>query len=173
MATHIIIDGYNLLFSSNLVESSGDLERLREELIQILVRYRRGRGHRLTVVFDGTEGAGGSPRSQRRGSLRVVFSRRGETADEAILRRLAEAGDGWVLVTSDRELERSALKAGAEVVGVEEFALRVSEALSSPDHVEAEEEELDEEPTLSTRKRGNPRKASRRARRRSSRLKKL
>lgn len=173
MATHIIIDGYNLLFSSSLVKSSGDLEALREELIQLLTRYKRERGHRMTVVFDGTEGSGGPPRSRRRGSLGVVFSRRGETADEAILRRLSEAGGGWVLVTSDKELERSALKAGAEVVGVEEFALKVSEALSSQGHGEAGEEELDEEPTLSTRKRGNPRKASRRERRRSSRLKKL
>lgn len=182
MATHIIIDGYNLLFTSNLIDTPGDLERLREELLRMLARYRKARGHRLTVVFDGTEAVWSSPRSERRGPVKVVFSRRGETADEAIVRRLAGAGGGWIVVTSDKELERSALKAGAEVVGSEEFASRVLEALASSGEVdgevdgevEAEEVEAeDEEPTLSTRKRGNPRKASRRARQRSSRLKKL
>jgi predicted RNA-binding protein with PIN domain len=104
--------------------------------------------------------------------LRVVFSRRGETADEAILRRLSDAGDGTVVVTSDRELERSALKTGAEVVGVEEFAAKVLEALE-PGAMEEDGEETCEEPTLSTHKRGNPRRASRRARRRSAVLRKL
>jgi predicted RNA-binding protein with PIN domain len=172
MATRLIIDGYNLLFSSNLVEGSGDLEDLREELLGLLTRYRAARGHHMTVVFDGARGGAQVSKRKRTGPLRVVFSRRGETADEAILRRLSDAGDGTVVVTSDRELERSALKAGAEVVGVEEFAAKVLEALE-PGAMEEDGEETCEEPTLSTHKRGNPRRASRRARRRSAVLRKL
>lgn len=172
MATHLLVDGYNLLFSTDLVEEPNDLEGLREALIGLLGRYQKIRGHRLTVVFDGGEGGRPNAPSGRKGKVRVVFSRRGQTADEVILGRLSRAGPPWVVVTSDRDLGRAAMAEGAEVVGSEEFASKVVEALEGPPS-EGADEELLEEPTLSTRKRGNPRRASRRERRRSARLKKL
>jgi predicted RNA-binding protein with PIN domain len=147
---------------------------MREELLGLLGRYQAARGHRVTVVFDGTEGGRATTAEGRRSRVRVIFSPRGQTADEVILKRLSRAGSGWVVVTSDRELERAATGAGAEVVGAEEFASKVLETLQDAGPGEADEEqEEEEEPTLSTRKRGNPRRASRRERRRSARLKKL
>ncbi len=57
---------------------------------------------------------------------------------------------------------------------VETFAAKVRQALSpSPEEEEVEDDELDEELSLSTRKRGNPRRARRRDRRWSTWLKKL
>lgn len=172
MTAHLLIDGYNLLFSTDLVEGGGDLERLREELLQILERYRAARGHRLTVVFDSARGGRSSTETAHRSRVRLAFSQRGETADEAILRQLGGAGMETIVITSDRALQRSATAAGVVVVGVDEFASRVWETLALPPPQD-EDEEVDVEPTLSSRKRGNPRRASRGDRRRSSRLKKL
>lgn len=172
MAMHLIIDGYNLLFSTGLVEGGGPLEGLRRELLQTIERYQAARGHRLTIVFDGSRDEPHSAGASHGRHLRVVFSEPGETADEAIQRRLASAPPETIVVTSDRELQRYAERAGVVVVDVETFASRVRQALA-PSPAETEEDEPDVEPGLSTRKRGNPRRARRRDRRWSTWLKKL
>ena len=173
MSLHLLIDGYNLLFSSALVVGSGELEGLRKALLQKLERYQAARGHRLTVVFDGARQWPDSTETTYGGPLGVVFSDHGETADEAIQVLLTETSSETVVVTSDRALQRSASGQGAGVVSVEEFASKVRQALASSVTEEEDDEETDEEPTLSTRKRGNPRRARRRDRRRSTWLKKL
>ena len=147
------------------------MEELREELLSTLARYQAARGHRLTVVFDGSRGVGQASEQRSGGRLRVVFSRQGQTADEAILRLLSGKGKEWVVVTSDRALGREAQASGAVVVSSEEFSSRLWEVLALTADEDEDEETL--EPTLSTRKRGNPRRASRRERRRSLRLRKL
>lgn len=172
MALHLIIDGYNLLFSTGLVEGTGPLEGLRRELLHTLERYQAARGHRLTVVFDGSRDEPDSPETSHGRHLRIVFSEPGETADEAIQRRCADASTETIVVTSDRSLQRSAERAGVVVVGVEVFASKVRQALA-PSPADVEEDEPDEEPSLSTRKRGNPRRARRRERRWSTWIKKL
>lgn len=172
MSLHLIIDGYNLLFSTGMVEGTGPLKGLRHELLQKLERYQVARGHRLTVVFDGARDEPASTETSHAGHLRVVFSEPGETADEAIQQRMADAPTETIVVTSDRSLQRSASHSGVVVVGVETFAAKVRQALS-PSPEEVEDDELDEEPSLSTRKRGNPRRARRRDRRWSTWLKKL
>lgn len=174
MSLHLIIDGYNLLFSTGMVEGTGPLKGLRHELLQALERYQAARGHRLTVVFDGARDEPASTETSHAGHLRVVFSEPGETADEAIQQRVADAPTETIVVTSDRSLQRSASRSGVVVVDVETFAAKVRQALSpSPEEEEVEDDELDEEPSLSTRKRGNPRRARRRDRRWSTWLKKL
>ncbi len=172
MSLHLLIDGYNLLFSSALVEGSGELEGLRKALLQKLERYQAARGHRLTVVFDGARQWPDSMETTYGGPLGVVFSDHGETADGAIQVLLTETSSETVVVTSDRALQRSASGQGAGVVSVEEFASKVRQTLASS-VTEEEDEESDEGPTLSTRKRGNPRRAKRRDRRRSTWFKKL
>jgi predicted RNA-binding protein with PIN domain len=172
MALHLIVDGYNLLFSTGLVEGRGPLKELRGELLQTLERYQAARGHRLTVVFDGSRDEPPSSETSQARLLRVVFSESGESADEAIHRRLSDAPTETIVVTSDRDLQRSAERAGVVVVGAETFAAKVHQALA-PSPEEVQEDESDEEPSLSSRKRGNPRRARRRDRRWSTWLKKL
>ncbi|MFQ5893670.1 MAG: NYN domain-containing protein [Nitrospinota bacterium] len=172
MSLDLIIDGYNLLFSTDLVEGSGNLEGLRRALLQTLERYQAVRGHHVTVVFDGTHEGPASTETTHGRRLRVVFSHQGQTADEAIQQRLAGLRTETIVVTSDRALEQAASATGAVVVPVDTFASKVRQALGPAPVTEADEE-ADEEPSPSTRKRGNPRRASRRDRRRSMRLKKL
>ena len=55
MATHLIIDGYNLLA---LIGGGGgraplQSEMARESLLRDLAVYRQRKGHAVTVVFDG------------------------------------------------------------------------------------------------------------------------
>jgi predicted RNA-binding protein with PIN domain len=84
----------------------------REELVERVAGWAAERGHEPLVVFDGRapEGAVGSG---------------GETADDWIARRaaeLAERGESFWLVTSDRELRQRAGPAAERVVGGGAFA---------------------------------------------------
>jgi uncharacterized protein len=87
---HIIVDGYNLIRQSATLRHSEvkSLEEGRNALIRSLVGYRRHRGHRITVVFDGW--VGGSPQEERdlAGGVEIIYSRLGEKADEVIKRLL-------------------------------------------------------------------------------------
>jgi len=51
MATHLIIDGYNLLGARGQV--GPDVESASEFLLRDLSYYRQRKGHLITVVFDG------------------------------------------------------------------------------------------------------------------------
>ena len=52
---HIIVDGYNLIRQSDTFRQSErkSLEEGRNALLRSLAGYRKLRGHRITVVFDG------------------------------------------------------------------------------------------------------------------------
>jgi hypothetical protein len=83
-----------------------------EKLVELAQRWADERGHRAVIVFDGSapEGAIGSGK---------------ESADDWLTReaaRLAEAGETFWLVTSDRELRERAGKSAARVIGGGRFA---------------------------------------------------
>ena len=102
----IVIDGYNLIRRSPLLAplDRRDLGEGREALLAALVIYRRLKGHRITLVFDGRERGGVSVQVAPVAGVQVVFSSRGERADEVILRLVQKAPGGSVVVTSDRAL---------------------------------------------------------------------
>jgi predicted RNA-binding protein with PIN domain len=84
----------------------------REELVERIGEWARENGHEPLIVFDGraVEGAVGSGP---------------ESADDWITRRaaeLAERGEPFWLVTSDRELRRRAGGAAERVIGGGAFA---------------------------------------------------
>jgi predicted RNA-binding protein with PIN domain len=85
MALHLIIDGYNLIRQSpELSEVEGrDLAAGRRALLARLAGYRLSRpGHKITVVFDGREAGGLQESRGREQGLSIIYSRRGEAADE-------------------------------------------------------------------------------------------
>ncbi len=97
MALHLIIDGYNIIRQSPelLSKESQDLRWGREALLEKLAAYRRLKKHPITIVFDGCltgEYLGNRDRFQ---GMLIIYSRRGEKADD-VIKRLA-----------DRERERS------------------------------------------------------------------
>ena len=124
---HIIIDGYNLIRQSDALRGAErrSLEEGRKALVRSLAHYKRFRGHRITVVFDGWEG--GSPKEERdlAGGVEIIYSRLGEKADEVIKRLIASASEEILVVTSDREIASFAARRGKAAVAAPEFAARL------------------------------------------------
>ena len=85
---HIIIDGYNLIRQSDFLRrfEKQSLEAGRQALLQQASLYRKKKGHRITVVFDGWENGSPFEERDRQGGITIVYSRRGEKADEVIKR---------------------------------------------------------------------------------------
>ncbi|MBC7226063.1 MAG: NYN domain-containing protein [Thermoflexales bacterium] len=123
-----LIDGHNLIGRApGLSLADPDDEA---ELVRRIQQYCRRHRRRATVVFDagvsgGRSGALSTP------ELEVVFASSGRRADDVIRERLRRARDpaGWIVVSSDREIQRVARQAGARVVSSEEF---VAEMRASP-----------------------------------------
>jgi hypothetical protein len=88
-----------------------------DELVRLAERWAQELGHQAVIVFDGTapSGAVGS------GS---------ESADDWLTReaaRLADAGEPYWLVTSDRELRDRAGRRAERVIGGGSFARELTE----------------------------------------------
>ena len=172
MALHLIIDGYNLIRQSPWLSllDARDLEEGREALLRTLADYRQSRPqHKITVVFDGWQGGGlRESRDVRRG-VGVVYSRRGERADEVIKRLLAREGRRAVMVSSDRELQDFADRKGATWVAAGEFE---AQYLSPAEANLAGEEEDTATPRRGAKK-GPARRLKKSLRQKRQRLRKL
>jgi uncharacterized protein len=124
----IIVDGYNVIrqWPELAMLDRSDLQAGREALLRALQEYRRVKGHRVTVVFDGREAGGFSESAESAGGIGVRYSRRGETADALIARLAAEAGPGTAVVSSDHEVMAAARRHGAAWLSAAEFMSRLS-----------------------------------------------
>ena len=172
----IVIDGYNVIRRSPQLHplDRRDLQEGREALLATLAAYRRLKGHRITVVFDGWEQGGISEQVRLTAGLQVVFSRRGERADQVIVRFVEKAPSGAVVVTSDRALADDVARTGALVLSAEEFHERLDLALREGDggEFQKDDESVPESPG-SRRLKGPARRPSRQAKRRITTLKRL
>jgi predicted RNA-binding protein with PIN domain len=124
----IIVDGYNVIrqWPELAMLDRADLQSGREALLAELQDYRRAKGHRITVVFDGREQGGFSETAEQVGGVSVRYSRRGETADAVIARLAAEGGEGAVVVSSDREVLEAAGRQRAAAVSAAESLERLA-----------------------------------------------
>ena len=168
---HIIIDGYNLIRQSDSLRRVErlSLEAGRDELIRRVAAYRRSRGHRATVVFDGWMTGPAHEERHRWDGVNIVYSGRGETADEVIRRMArAERGSEFIVVSSDREVAAGAMKAGGVAISSPEFERRMGEGetagMPRGDEIYEEEEDEDLAPRPGTAKKGAARKRSKRER---------
>jgi predicted RNA-binding protein with PIN domain len=107
---HLVVDGYNVT-----KRGFGDmsLEQQRSRLVNGLGGIAAQSAAEITVVFDGAEKLVALPSPPR--GVRVLFSRKGETADELIRRlvRAEPAGRPVVVVSSDREVADGVRRHGA------------------------------------------------------------
>jgi len=120
---HLVVDGYNVT-KRGYGEMS--LEQQRKRLITGLGGIAAQTGDEVTVVFDGAERVHGLPPAPR--GVRVLFSRKGETADELIRRlvRAEPAGRPVVVVSSDREVADGVRRHGAYPLGADALVRRLS-----------------------------------------------
>ena len=170
MSSHIIIDGYNLLGVSGLTSRGGsqDGEAVRELLLQDLSRYHRRMSHPVTIVFDAWRQIGGSQRQEHRAGVTVIFSRQGEQADQVIQKMVRDFQGKCVVVSSDHEVMNTARAQGAMVMTSQEFWPKLRRP-SPPSRSRPAFKSADEDPdTMKDRskKKGNPRKLPKAARKR-------
>ncbi|MEV0730041.1 NYN domain-containing protein [Polymorphospora sp. NPDC050346] len=120
---HLVVDGYNVT-KRGFAEMS--LEQQRKRLITGLGGIAAQTGDEVTVVFDGAERVHGLPPAPR--GVRVLFSRKGETADELIRRlvRAEPAGRAVVVISSDREVADGVRRHGAYPLGADSLLRRLA-----------------------------------------------
>jgi uncharacterized protein len=173
---HIIVDGYNLIRQSDALRQyeRTSLEAGRRALLRGLADYRRHRGHRITIVFDGW--VGGSPLEERdrAGGMDIIYSRLGEKADEVIKRLVAAGSDEILVVTSDREIAAFAARRGKSSIDSREFAGKLDRLAAAPDaDVPAEGEEENTDHPVAGKKKGPARRLSKQKRAALARIRKL
>lgn len=166
----LAIDGYNVI-AALTGESLGrlDLEVERDELNQLLVRYRSISRHRLTVVYDGGQISSGEPRRYSDKGVEIVFSPLGRNADQVLIQMARRYGSGLTVVTSDREVVEGSEKSGAVALESGEFCQRLLMTLGGEDGLD-EDEPVTAQRRHLTEKKGNPRKLSKKERQRNRRL---
>jgi predicted RNA-binding protein with PIN domain len=120
---HLVVDGYNVT-KRGFAEMS--LEQQRKRLITGLGGIAAQTGDEVTVVFDGAERVHGLPPAPR--GVRVLFSRKGDTADELIrqLVRAEPAGRPIVVISSDREVADGVRRHGAYPMGADSLLRRLA-----------------------------------------------
>ncbi len=169
---HIIIDGYNVIRQSSQLQllDAMDLQAGREALLELLAHYRSRSRHRITVVFDGwLHGDLKEGRDRHQGIL-IIYSRRGERADEVIKRLLHQERERALVVTSDREIQVCAEQVKAAWINAGQFELSyLHDSTGAADH----ETETDSASARGTHKKGPARRLSKLQRQRQQRLKKL
>ena len=174
MPLRIIIDGYNLIRQSPTLRSYDNLEIVkgREKLIEMLAPYRSLKRHPMLVVFDGWQEGEFTEQRTREKGIDIIYSKRGEKADEVIKRLVSSSGEELIVVTSDREITHFCQCRRCEVISSPSFEEKIEFSLLA--HEKGLEEE-DEKPLppLSTKKKGPSRKPPKAKRRSQRRLKKL
>src|SRR5215217_1098278 len=171
MATHLIIDGYNLLGRTG--QLSGQIESARESLLVALAAYRHKKHHAVTVVFDGWQQGHPTERREYRTGVQVIYSKRGERADQVIQRLAREYGADCAVVSSDQEVTNSARASGAFVLGAQEFAEKLWASHGGGGMAHKELDPGEEPPPRDLKKKGNPRKLPKAMRQRAKHLKRF
>ena len=169
---HLIVDGYNLARSGALpLEGDPGSAEERDSLCLLLSAYARGKGLRLTVVFD-ARGSGNPERSRAafKGGT-ALFSSRFGSADDVIRDLSRGAPSGTVVVTSDRGLTGTLPSRNVAVISSEEFAARLFDNWIAD--IKGAEEEAPSPASGRRPKKGEGHRAKKRDRERDRRLRKL
>jgi predicted RNA-binding protein with PIN domain len=130
----LIVDGYNVIHAwptLKQVLSTASLEAARDELIQRLSVYGMVSGEEVTVVFDAHHSKAMSNSEETVDGVRVVFTRKGHSADHSIERLAYVAGQAGTVITvatSDRFQRDLVRGMGGAVISALELERRVVEA---------------------------------------------
>jgi predicted RNA-binding protein with PIN domain len=130
----LIVDGYNVIHAWPPLKrllATASLEDARDELVRRLTVLSMVSGEEVTVVFDAHHSRAMSNSEEMVDGVRVIFTRRGHSADHSI-ERLAylasERGDLITVATSDRFQRDLVRGMGGAVVSAQELERRVVEA---------------------------------------------
>ncbi|MGD2080165.1 MAG: NYN domain-containing protein [Nitrospirota bacterium] len=143
------------------------MEAERERLVEALASYRKRTGHSITVVFDAWRGGSERPTRKSSRGVTVVYSSLGETADARIRKMISRDDAQWIVVSSDREVQAQAWREGSVPIGSEDFLRKLEGGPPAGDFVPLEE---DYGPP---RRKGSPRRLSKKEKAVERALKKL
>ena len=130
----VIVDGYNVIHAwPQLKRLLGDasLEAARDKLIDRLSVFAMVAGADVTVVFDAHHSAVRTNSEEVVEGVRVVFTRKGHSADHVIERiayDASQSGDMITVATSDRFQRDLVRGMGGAVISAEELERRVVDA---------------------------------------------
>lgn len=130
-----VVDGYNLIGAIRSISFTDPQKE--DKLKQFILKRRANKVDQFLLVFDGKNPnyEYGSEHSNQEG-IAVYFTAYGQTADEYMIHfvETTKQKSGIVVVTSDREIQKSAKSAKFVVQSVKDF-------LSSYDNREDPEEQ--------------------------------
>lgn len=129
MTMHLIVDGYNLIRQSLQLQilDALDLQAGREALLELLTQYRQRSHHQVTVVFDGWQAGDLQESRYQYHDILIIYSRRGERADEVIKRLLRQERQRALVVTSDRDIQVCADQVKAAWINAGQFESHLHE----------------------------------------------
>jgi predicted RNA-binding protein with PIN domain len=135
----VIVDGYNVIHAwPQLKRLLGEatLEAARDKLIERLSVFGMVAGADVTVVFDAHHSAARSNSEELVEGVRVLFTRKGHSADHAIERiayGASQVGDVITVATSDRFQRDLVRGMGGAVISALELERRVVDAEAEMD----------------------------------------
>lgn len=130
----LIVDGYNVIHAWTSLQrliSSASLEAAREKLIERLSVLGLVTGEAVTVVFDAHHSSALTNSTETVDGVRVIYTRKGHSADHAIERlayQASEANDVITVATSDRFQRDLVRGMGGAVISSLELERRVIDA---------------------------------------------
>ena len=136
--------------------SHGHLEKQRDMLIESLIEYHKKKDHDITVVFDGWKNGSARENHSMIGGIKIIYSRLGEKADSVIRRIISSDRRGWAVVTSDRDIAAHAWTSGAVPISSEDFMSAIEKRRIGNEILYEE----DDEEYMKPRRKGSPRKLS-------------
>lgn len=149
MPRHIVVDGYNLLFTIGRSPREAD----RTYLLNLLASYKSRKSVDITVVFDRKTGnpAEGKQFLGHQG-VRIIFTAPGQEADE-IIREIVEASKNpknTLVVSSDKAgITKYCRKIGAEVAYSADFFSFLTHGREAAGHGgRGDNEESEEKPDV-------------------------
>lgn len=173
---YIIVDGYNLIRQSDNLRrfERQSLEAGRNALINQLSLYKRKRGHKITVVFDGWESGGANEERDRQGGIDIIYSRRGEKADDVIKRIAGNSSGEIMVVSSDREIVSFVTRRSKTAISSPEFEIIMRKAAAQSADVDMSRKiDDDEDSDQRAGKKGPARRLPKAVRRLQTKITKL
>jgi len=132
--SQLIVDGYNVIHawpSLKRLLTTASLEAARDKLVERLAVLGMVTGDDVTVVFDAHHSNAMSNSEETVDGVRVVFTRKGHSADHSIERlayRSSEKGEIITVATSDRFQGDLVRGMGGAVISALELERRADDA---------------------------------------------
>jgi len=129
--TFLIVDGYNIINAWEGLKtlSEENLEQARDALVTTIENYIQLKGYRGIVVFDAYNNDEGIVETSR-GNLKVVYTKKNQTADsyiERLIQEIERVHEVYV-ATSDFMIQRMVMSAGGIRMSARELQIDIQYA---------------------------------------------